>query len=283
MKGSLRSFARYVPRDPVRSVLASGQEAVLAGKSAELTVFFSDIAGFTTLAESLTPEKLVELLGGYLDDMTRVIAEHHGTVDKFLGDGIMAFWGAPADDPDHAIHACEAAVRSQRLIAGRKLVTRIGMATGRVVVGNIGTHERMNYTVMGDTVNLAARLEGLNKQYGTSIMITEATRRAAGDRIVARPVDLVAVKGKAQAVRVYELLALASDGDAAATELAKRCSDGLDGYLARRFSEAAVEFEKALAVRPDDEAARRFLERCRAYAANPPGDAWTGVHQATEK
>jgi adenylate cyclase len=173
-KGGLRSFAAYVPRDLVRSVLASGQEAVLEGKVKELTVFFSDIAGFTTLSESVNPEELVELLGGYLDELTSIIAEHQGTVDKFLGDGVMAFWGAPADRPEHAALACEAAVRIQRRLAGRggALSTRIGLATGEVVVGNIGTHERMNYTVMGDVVNLAARLEGLNKQYGTSIMIS---------------------------------------------------------------------------------------------------------------
>ena len=282
-KGGLRSFAAYVPRDLVRSVLASGHEAVLEGEVKELTVFFSDIAGFTSLAESMSPEALVETLGGYLDDATRVIADHQGTVDKFLGDGIMAFWGAPEELGDHAALACEAAVRMQRAIGGSKLTTRIGIATGQVLVGNIGSHERMNYTVMGDAANLASRLEGLNKQYGTSIMISERTRLAAGDRIVARPVDVVAVKGKVQAVRVYELLGLAGDAGADAAELARRSTEGLDRYLARDFTAAAAAFEAILAVRADDVAARRFLDRCRAYAATPPPPDWTGVFQATEK
>jgi adenylate cyclase len=289
-KGGLRSFAAYVPRDLVRSVLASGHEAVLEGEVKELTVFFSDIAGFTTLAESRTPEALVELLGAYLDDVTREISTHQGTVDKFLGDGVMAFWGAPADNARHAALACEAALRIQRRLAataaagGPRLSTRIGLATGPVLVGNIGSHERMNYTVMGDVANLAARLEGLNKQYGTSIMIAEATALAAGDRIVARPVDVVAVKGKVQAVRVFEILALGSDPDAAAArELAAHCTTGLDRYLARDFAGGAAAFEAALGLRPDDEVAARLRERCRGYAAEPPSADWTGVFHATEK
>ncbi len=284
-KGGLRSFAAYVPRDLVRSVLASGREAKLEGEVKELTVFFSDIAAFTTMAESLEPRALVELLGGYLDEVTRIVAAHYGTVDKFLGDGVMAFWGAPTETPDHAVLACEAAVRIQRRLAalGGKLETRIGLATGEVLVGNIGSHERMNYTVMGDSVNLAARLEGLNKQYGTGIMIAEATRRAAGDRILARPVDVVAVKGKAIAGKVYEVLGLPSDGDAATAELARLCTDGFDRYLARDFADAAAMFEAALALRPDDRVATKLAERCRAYAAEPPPAEWTGVFVATEK
>ena len=282
-KGGLRSFAAYVPRDLVRSVLASGHEAVLEGDVEELTVFFSDIAGFTTLAESMTPEALVELLGGYLDEATRVIAEHHGTVDKFLGDGIMAFWGAPEKLADHAALACEAAVKMQRALRGSSLRTRIGLATGQVLVGNIGSHERMNYTVMGDAANLAARLEGLNKQYGTSIMISETTWLAAKDRIVARPVDVVAVKGKQQAVRVYEVLGLASDADDRSSAIARHAETGLDSYLARDFTVAIGAFEKVLELRPDDAPARRFIDRCRTYAAAPPPPEWTGVHHATEK
>ena len=286
-KRGLRSFAAYVPRDLVRAVLASGKEAVLEGEVKELTVFFSDIAGFTTLAESRTPEELVQLLGGYLDDVTTVIAAHDGTVDKFLGDGVMAFWGAPADAPDHAALACEAAVRIQRKLAaaaGAPLVTRIGLATGPVLVGNIGSHERMNYTVLGDVANLAARLEGLNKQYGTSIMIAEPTARAAGDRIVARPVDLVAVKGKTEATRVYEILALAGDADAdAARALARASSEAFERYLARDFAGALVACEAALALRPEDTTLARLRDRCHALERSPPAGDWSGVVHATDK
>jgi adenylate cyclase len=280
-----------VPRDLVRSVLASGREARLEGEVRELTVFFSDIAGFTTLAETRTPRELVELLGGYLDEVTTIIADEQGTVDKFLGDGVMAFWNAPADTPGHAALACEAAIRIQRRLvaadfAGTTLTTRIGLATGEVLVGNIGSHERMNYTVMGDVVNLASRLEALNKQYGTGIMIAESTYRAAADRVVARPVDVVAVKGKHRAVRVYELLGLAGDTGAdidAARRLAQQCEDGLDRYLARDFTAAAAAFEAVLARFPDDGPATRFVARCRACLAQPPPDGWDGVFHATEK
>ena len=291
-RGGLRSFAAYVPRDLVRAVLASGHEARLEGEVRELTVFFSDIAGFTTYAETRTPHELVEMLGRYLDEVTTVVAAHEGTVDKFLGDGVMAFWGAPAETPGHAALACEAAVRIQRRLAaspvtsGTPLATRIGLASGEVLVGNIGSHERMNYTVMGDVVNLAARLEALNKQYGTAIMIAEPTYRAAAERIVARPVDVVAVKGKARAVRVYEVLGLASDGgpDAdLARALARHAEHGLERYLARDFADAIRAFEAVLLLRPDDGPATRFIERCRALAAEPPPTDWDGVFHATEK
>ncbi len=258
---------------------------MLEGKVKELTIFFSDIAGFTTIAESVKPAALVELLGGYLDEVTRVIAAHHGTVDKFLGDGVMAFWGAPADRAEHAALACEAAVRMRRNLAATapRLHTRIGLATGEALVGNIVSHERMNYTVMGDVVNLAARLEGLNKLYGTTIAIAESTRRAAGDRIIARPLDVVAVKGRAEPVRVFEVLGLPSDDDPDQVALARHCEDGLARYLARDFEGAAAAYQAALAVRPDDRAARHLLERCLAYAAAPPPSDWTGVFHVTAK
>ena len=288
MKGGLASFTRYVPRDLVRAVMASGQPAELAGDTRELTVYFSDLAGFTTIAESRTPDELVKLLGAYFDAMSQVIAAEQGTLDKYLGDGIMAFWGAPLPLPDHAARACAAALRCHRRVReldarGVKLAMRIGIATGEVLVGNIGSSERLNYTVMGDTANLAARLESLNKQYGTGLMIGESTFEAARGTIVARPLDVVAVKGKARGVRVYELLALASDGDADAEALAADATDALDAYLARRFDAAVAAWDRVLARRPGDRAAATLRERAAGYAAAPPGPDWTGVTIATEK
>ena len=171
MKRGLMNFAVYVPRDLVRAVLRSGQRAELGGDTKRLTVFFSDLAGFTTLSESMTPDALVRLLGGYFDEMSRVISEHQGTIDKFIGDAIMAFWNAPGEVTDHAVRACEAALACQRKLdemkkndpALRGVSARIGISTGDALVGNIGSSDRMNYTVMGDTVNLAARLEGLGR------------------------------------------------------------------------------------------------------------------------
>ncbi len=286
MKGGLRSFASYVPRDLVRAVLASGEEAKLGGRTRVLTVFFSDLAGFTTISESMAPEALVELLGGYLDEMTRVISKHGGTVDKFIGDGIMAFWGAPGEEPRHAERAVEAAIAAQRALAAmkrdgdedvRRLSMRIGLATGEVVVGNIGAHDRMNYTVMGDTVNLAARLEGLNKQYGTPLMISEATYLACKEKVVARPIDVVAVKGKRQGVRVYEPLCLCEEPDEKARGVAEASERALDLYLHRRFDEAAAAWDEVLHLRPGDAAASHMKRHAQDFAKHPPPEDWDGV------
>ena len=293
MKRSLRSFAYYVPTDLVRDLLASGQEARLEGRTAELTVCFADIAGFTTLAESAPPDELVRHLGRYFDEMTRVIDASGGTIDKFIGDAVMAFWGAPMPAPDHAARACEAAVLLQRTLTALResaetpwlagLHARVGVASGTVLVGNVGTPERFNYTVMGDTVNLASRLETLNKLYGTSILVSEFTFAAARDRVVARPVDLVQVKGKQHGVRVYEPLCLASDDDPAARAVAALCEDALAAYVRRDFASAAELFAHVQTRRPGDRAASVLEARCRAYQASPPPADWTGVYVATEK
>jgi adenylate cyclase len=200
----------------------------------------------------------------------------------------MAFWGAPRPLPDHAARACAAALRCHRrvrelAVRGVSLTTRIGIATGDVLVGNIGSTERLNYTVMGDTANLASRLEGLNKQYGTELMIGESTFEQARGAIVARPLDVVAVKGKVRGVRVYELLALASEGDAEAEALAADATSALDAYLARRFDEAIAAWDRVLARRPGDRAAATLRARSVGFAASPPGPDWTGVTVATEK
>ncbi|HEX5226559.1 MAG TPA: adenylate/guanylate cyclase domain-containing protein [Bryobacteraceae bacterium] len=293
MKGSLRSFSYYVPRDLVRAMLESGQEATLQGQTRELTVFFSDIAGMTTIAESMPPDALVQLLSRYFDEMTQVIADQNGTVDKFIGDAIMAFWGAPAPTADHAARACEAALRSQRKLAelrsrsnGSGLANirmRIGIATGDVLVGNVGSHDRFNYTVMGDTVNLASRLESLNKLYGTEILISDAAYQAAREDIVARPVGVVRVKGKSQCVEVWEPLALASDDGPAARNLARLFTEALEAYIARDFRTAADCYESALRIRPGDAPSEILFDRCRNFVDAPPAAEWNGVYVATEK
>jgi adenylate cyclase len=293
MKGSLRSFSYYVPRDLVRAMLASGQEATLQGQTREMTVYFSDIAGMTSMAEAMTPDQLVQLLSRYFDEMTKVVAEQGGTVDKFIGDAIMAFWGAPALTADHAARACETALRSQRRLAELRAApnvpglanirARIGIATGDVLVGNVGSHDRFNYTVMGDTVNLASRLEGLNKLYGTQILIGDATYRAARERIVARPVGVVQVKGKRHCVEVWEPVCLACEDDAIARELASLFGQGLEAYIARDFRGAAEQYKAALRLRPEDQPAAVLLERCREFLSAPPPEEWDGVYVATEK
>ncbi len=278
MKGGLRSFGAYVPRDLVRAVLASGERAELGGKTKELTVFFSDLAGFTTLSETLAPEALVELLGGYFDEMTRVIQGHGGTIDKFIGDAIMAFWNAPGDEPKHAERACLAALACQeKLDAMRRadprlagLHARVGLATGTVLVGNIGASDRMNYTVMGDTVNLASRLEGLNKAYGSAIMMSEKTFASAG--VVARAIDVVAVKGKARGVRVYE------PRPAEEKKFCDACTRALDLYLARDFTGAAKAWGEALELSPGDSTCETMKARALELAAAPPPPDWDGTN-----
>ncbi len=286
MKGGLRSFAAYVPRDLVRAVLASGTRAELGGKTKRLTIFFSDLAGFTTLSETMKPEALVELLGGYFDEMTRVIQKRGGTIDKFIGDAIMAFWNAPRDEEDHATLACDAAIACQKKLDAMRekdprlanLRARIGLATGDVLVGNIGASDRMNYTVMGDTANLASRLEGLNKAYGTPIMIAESTFEAAKGAIVARPIDVVAVKGKITGVRVYEPLALEKNATDDEKKFADACTRALDAYLARKFADAISAWIDARAIRKDDEACKTMIERAREYEKTPPPENWNGAH-----
>jgi adenylate cyclase len=292
MKSGLRSFASYVPRDVVRAMLASGKEAVLQGEVKELTVFFSDVASFTSIAETMSPEALVHLLAGYFDEATRVIASKQGTVDKFIGDGIMAFWGAPADDAEHATHACQAAILYQRRIAAMKaagepwaqhLAARIGISTGPALVGNIGSSERLNYTVMGDTVNVAARLEGLGKVYGVGVLVAEATLQMTRGSVLARPIDVVAVKGKAQGTRVYELLAFASEPAGDERRLVALSEAALGAYAARDFAGAIAAWQEVLALRPADRAAHVMIERAQSYARTPPPADWSGVFVATEK
>jgi adenylate cyclase len=293
MKGSLRSFSYYVPRDLVRAMLESGQEATLQGQTRAMTVYFSDIAGMTSMAETMAPDQLVQLLSRYFDEMTALIAAQEGTVDKFIGDAIMAFWGAPVPTADHPARACETALRSQRKLAELRAApdvpglanirARIGIASGDVLVGNVGSHDRFNYTVMGDTVNLASRLEGLNKVYGTEILINDFGHHAAREHIVARPVGLVQVKGKRQCVEIWEPLCLTSEEDAVARELARWFVQGLAAYVARDFRGAAEQYKAALRVRPEDKPAAVLLERCREFLSAPPPEDWNGVYVATEK
>ncbi len=292
MKAGLRSFGKFVPTDLVRRVLVSGEEARLGGHRANLTVYFSDIAGFTGVSEKLSPEALVELLGEYLSAMSDEIARTGGTVDKYIGDAVMAFWGAPSPNPAHARAAVEAALNNQARLrelralwrrAGKpELRARIGLHTGDLVVGNMGSESRLNYTVLGDSVNLASRLEGLNKHYGTSILISESTRDAVKDEVVARPLDRVAVKGKSQGVMIYELLGWKGKVSSQEEERAAHYASALDLYFNRRFTDAAARFDELVTSRAKDLASETLRDRCREFSDSPPAD-WSGIHEMTEK
>ncbi len=293
MKAGLRSFQKYVPADLVRSLLASGQEARLGGDNRIVTISFCDIAQFTSISEGLAPAQLVAHLGEYLEALSREVVASGGTVDKYIGDAIMAFWGAPELNPQHALAACTAAVRSQHQLhalrtkweaEGKPLFfARFGLHTGEVVVGNIGSEARMNYTVIGDAVNLASRLEGLNKYYGTDILISEDTYQQAQPAVVARPLDWVAVKGKTQAVLVYELLGLRGEVDPAEEELAALYAQALTRYRQRDWPGAAQLLERVLQLRPLDGPARQLRARCTTYQDRPPAEDWDGVYRLESK
>jgi adenylate cyclase len=293
MRAGLRSFEKYVSGDLVRTLLASGQEAKLGGETRVVTIMFTDIAGFSTIAESMSSEDLVGHLGEYLGTLSDVILQSGGTVDKFIGDAVMAFWGAPVLNPDHAVAACLAVCRCRQhlrelrpawLASGRPAFqTRFGLHTGEVIVGNIGSPARMNYTVIGDAVNLASRLEGLNKYYATEILVSEQTCQAAREFIVARPIDRVAVKGRAEAVTIYELLGLPSEVEPATRELAALYSDALTAYQRSQWIAAEAILDEALRLKPDDGPSRMLMTRCKYYLETPPPDGWDAVNRMTSK
>jgi class 3 adenylate cyclase len=287
MKKGLRSFKRYVPADLVSELIKLGQEATLGAENRPVTALFSDIEGFTTISESLPPERLSECLGVYFEGMTRAILDEGGTVDKFIGDAIMAFWGAPHPVEDHAARACRAALRCQEFIAQRfgrdrrdgepAFRTRMGINTGEAYVGNFGYRDRLSYTAIGDPINLASRLEAMNKHYGTRLMVSESTLAAAGAEFMARPIDRVAVKGKKQGVLVYELAT-----DPQSKDFLTRFAAAFQLYEGRQWAKAAESFGALAEMRPDDGPAKILLERCRGFAAAPPAQ-WNGVFALTEK
>jgi adenylate cyclase len=287
LKTGLRAFQKYVPVKLVRILLAEGTEPVLGGRVEELTVFFSDVRSFASYAEANEPATVAGVLGGYLQTMAETVAAHGGTVDKFIGDAVMAFWNAPRAVDDHPYQAVLAAVRCREAIRGLghgdALYTRIGLHTARVVVGNFGAPERLAYTALGDGVNLAARLEGVNKEYGTQILITEETFRRLDGRMVCRRIDRIAVKGRTLPTDIHEVLGEPGTVPADIVAAAEVYASALDAYFARSFAEAASLFEEAVSLRPDDDAAAVMRARAEGYLRNPPPPEWTGVFAMTSK
>jgi adenylate cyclase len=294
MSRGLASFQKYMPIELVRQLISRGIEAEPGGEQLSLTVMFTDLAGFTSLSEMLG-EDVVPVLSEYLETASSAVDAHHGTIDKFIGDAVMAFWGAPNENAEHARDACATALAIQRMMLARQaqmaaadpraaLRVRIGINTGRMLVGNIGSASRLNYTVIGDAVNVASRLEAINKRYGTAIIIGEETRHAAGDAVVVRQLDWVAVYGRSEGVAIYELLAMADDGLGDRPDWVARYEAGLAAYRDRRWPEAERHFAAADAARPDgDGPSRLFVERCRELIAAPPGADWTPVAIQMEK
>jgi len=285
MKVGLRAFQKYVPIRLVRQLLEGRQEPELGGTVRTLTILFSDIKGFTSISERLEPLELARQLGDYLSVVTRRIQDRHGTVDKYIGDAVMAFWGAPHEVQDHAFQACSAILEAmadlERLHPEKPFLadfhTRIGIHTAAVVVGNFGCEDRLNYTVIGDGVNLASRLEGLNKVFGTQVMLSEDTAALVRDRFVLRRLAQVAVVGRSQPVTVHELMGEASVVSQERQVAARSYETALDLYFARDFAGALARLGELLAAWPDDAPAVWLLKRCEACLSNPPGPGWNGV------
>jgi adenylate cyclase len=278
-KTAVRAMGRYVPLELVRRLFREDKEPEPGGTMREVTVMFTDIEGFTTIVEKEPPDRVAAWLGQYLSVMTGAVHALYGTVDKFIGDAVMAVWNAPIDDADHVEHACRAALRcvadAQALFAssaweGRPpLVTRFGLHVTSAMVGNFGAPDRLSYTAIGDGVNLASRLEGLNKEYGTGIIVSEAIVQRVKDKFVFRRLDKVAVKGKAQAIEVYELV---GEAGAAKSATHERYEEALGAYFRREFERAA-----SLLNGGTDKPSAVLKSRCAEMLRTPPPADWNGV------
>ncbi len=284
------ALERYVSKQIAEAIIdkdGSGEVRFQPEKK-QVTLVFTDVRGFTTLAEGMSPEDMVEILNRYFTEMIKIIFKYGGTLDKFIGDAIMAMFGAPASTGQDAPNAVMAALEmqkelivfneEQRKLKKPAIKIGIGINTGTVVVGNIGSDQRMEYTAIGDTVNLASRLEGANKEYSTNIMISEWTLEAVSRIVITRELDLIRVKGKEKPVKVFEVLGSASDGISSdmkkTTEL---FSQGLAAYRKQKWDEAIGHFNAALEVKPDDGPSKVYVERSEVFKKNPPAGKWDGV------
>jgi class 3 adenylate cyclase len=312
------AFSQYLSPMVIEQIIADPSQLKLGGEKREMTAIFTDIRSFSTISEALgDPAKLVELLNYYLTRMSDIILENHGTIDKYEGDAIIAFFGAPVHMSDHAALACRSAILMKRaeaainrevlaqgLITGKvmeamvhkkilksvddpkPLHTRLGINTGEMVVGNMGTPNKMDYTIMGNAVNLAARLEGVNKQYNTGgILISEYTQAMIGDEFLARGLSRVRVVGVDTPLRLYEALELREDASQALLDMLGKWDDAFGAYENRAFSEASRLFRAIYQENDQDLVAKLYLDRCEKYAAEPPApEKWdNGVDNLTEK
>ena len=291
MKKSLRSFKKYVPSELVADLIRLNKEAVLEAEKKEITVFFSDIAGFTSISEKIPPELLSRTLGDYLSFITKTILRQQGTVDKFIGDAVMALWGAPHKLSGHELYACRAALECRAglekfnlILAEKKIpafLTRIGINIGEAIVGNMGYEERLSYTAIGDNVNLASRLEGLNKFYHTDIIISGAVYEKVCKSVLAKFIDIAAVKGKNHGIRIYELVSMLDQADSRQQQRICRYNEAMELYLNRKWQDAMSIFNEL--KNGDDFLCSMMTERCRNFIKNPPPDGWVGVIHLREK
>ena len=287
------TLTRYVTKQVVDLILEHPESIILDGEEREATVLFADIRSFTSLSEKMEPKELVQLLREYFTRMVDAVFAFQGTVDKFIGDSIMAIFGAPSPQPNHAERAVRTALAMKKaLIIFNTLRNQqkkdpihigVGINTGEMVVGNIGSEQRLEYTAVGDAVNLASRLEGINKQYGSDVIISESTARQLPEDVVTRELDKVRVKGKYTPVTIYEVLGMRGEISEALFSMQKWFVQGLVSYRNQQWDSAIQEFQRARQFVPDDSPSDLYIERCTQYKLNPPLDNWDGVFEMTTK
>ncbi|MBF0271137.1 MAG: hypothetical protein HQL98_03540 [Magnetococcales bacterium] len=298
MKVALNTFGQYVPKALVRQLIETGEAMGLEGERRALTLMFTDVADFTTMAEAMPPEQLTRKVSEYFKHLGMAIHEYGGTIDKYIGDSIMAFWNAPVRMEDHARMACLGALyalvaneRLNRMWSGQGqpiLYTRFGLHTGDAIIGNIGSEDRMDYTAMGDTVNMASRIEGLNKVYGTRILVSGAVVEQAGTGFVFRPVDRVIPKGASLPLTLFELMGLEEGPDEVrvGTEQRQELHRWLsihDHYRQRRWQTALEGCESLLASMPGHHLATLYRQRCQEFLRTPPPADWNGAKAFSTK
>lgn len=277
----LSAFAKYVPKDLVAQLIEAGVEAKPGGAVKPVTVMFADMPGFTHLSEKLGND-VIPVIEAFLDAATTAVEDQKGTIDKFVGDSVMAFWGAPRDQDDHAFHACKAALEIEHKLSllqssgspGQAIGVRIGINTGVAVVGNIGTQSRLNYTVLGDAVNLASRLEAANKLYRTNIIVGEETACRVENRVIMRELDRIVVFGRDQATAIFELIALGQGNKPAWIEIYETA---LFHYRRREWAYAHTLFRRVVSERGEDWPSEVLSARCDMFEKIPPPSAWDGV------
>ena len=289
------AFSHYLSNDVISELLLDPDRLNLGGEKKYLTAMFTDVRGFSSISEKLDPQDLVSLLNQYLTAMSDTVLNQRGTIDKYEGDAIISFFGAPVEYADHAERACYAAVKmkslettlNERFLADgtspAPLVTRIGINTGEMVVGNMGTFQKMDYTIMGNAVNLASRLEGVNKQYGTWILISEPTYKELGEGYAVRKLDRVRVVGISEPIRLYELIDKIVYAPKDKLEILEIFNEAIELFENREWEKAKKPLEQILAIDPEDGPAKAYIARCDKFITDPPADRWDGVFNLTEK
>lgn len=287
-------FSHYVSSKIVEDLIENPQKLKLGGERKELTILFSDITNFTTLSESIEPEILVDFMNDYFDTMTETIFKYNGTLDKFEGDAIMAFWNAPISDPAHTTNAILSALEirsSTKRISDKwfdklkfEIITRIGINTGEAIVGNMGSNKKFDFTVMGDNVNIAARLEAINKFYGTDIIVSEKTIMKNQNQFIFRELDNLLVKGKSKPIKIFELICSANELTNIDWQQIKiEFEKGIKLYLQKEFLSAHQAFSNVLRLKPNDKPSLLYLSRCEEYIKNPPDHNWSGISEVSIK